>query len=74
MLELKGVEEDPILVIREGVVDFLIPNDSTIGRLDGLISLTKCSQAEDMSTYRDVNKLDPESIADQIVGQDGSPL
>ena len=29
VLELKGVEEDAVLVVGEGVVDLLVPNDAS---------------------------------------------
>lgn len=32
-LELKGVEEDTVLVVGEGVVYLLVPDDATVGRL-----------------------------------------
>ena len=32
LLELKRVEEGAVLVVGEGVVDFLVPQDATIGR------------------------------------------
>lgn len=32
VLELEGVEEDAILVVCEGVVDLLVPDDATVGR------------------------------------------
>ena len=32
-LELKGVEEDAVLVVREGVVDLLVPYHTAAGRL-----------------------------------------
>jgi hypothetical protein len=35
VLELKGVEEGSVLVVLEGVVDFLIPDNAAIRRLRG---------------------------------------
>jgi hypothetical protein len=34
VLEFEGVEEDAVLVVREGVVYFLVPYDATVGRRD----------------------------------------
>jgi hypothetical protein len=35
ILELKGMEEGSVLVVLEGVVDFLVPDDAAIRRLRG---------------------------------------
>lgn len=34
LLELEGVEKDPVLVVGKGVVDFLVPYHAAVGRLD----------------------------------------
>jgi hypothetical protein len=55
VLELKRVEEDAVLVVGEGVVDLLVPDDTaTMGRY--------------------VHHLQPESVADQVVGQHDGAL
>lgn len=36
MFQLEGVEEDAVLIVLEGVVDFLVPYYSSIGRLQPL--------------------------------------
>src|SRR5690242_7324981 len=36
-LELKGVEEDAVLVVGEGVVYLLVPDDATVGRLQRVL-------------------------------------
>jgi len=55
VLELKGVEKGTVLVVLEGVVDFLVPDDAAIRR-------------------RDVDHLDPKSVADEVVGEDYGAL
>ena len=36
VLQLEGVEEDAILVVGEGVVYLLVPDDATVGRLQAV--------------------------------------
>lgn len=43
VFELKGVEEGAVLVVREGCVDLLVPDDTSVGRLP-----------QDMSQFRHV--------------------
>jgi hypothetical protein len=50
--ELEGVEEDAILVVREGVVYLLVPDDATVGRLHNVSMpyVTSLRTLTDMST------------------------
>lgn len=54
-VDLKGVEEDAVLVVGELVVDLLVPQHAALGG-------------------RDVDQLQPEGVADQVVGQHGGAL
>lgn len=54
-LQLEGMKKDAVLIVRKCVVEFLIPNDASVGR-------------------RDIDKLDPECISYQVIGQYGSTL
>jgi len=55
LFEFEGMEKGSVLVILEGVVDFLIPNYASV-----------CG--------RDVDQLDPESVPDEVVAEDGGAL
>jgi hypothetical protein len=55
LFEFKGMEKSSVLVILEGIVDFLIPNYASACR-------------------RDVDQLDPESVPDKVVAEDGGAL
>jgi len=54
-LALEAVEESPVLVILESVVDLLVPDDAAVRAAD-------------------VDQLDPERVAHQVVGEDGGTL
>ena len=54
-VDLKGVEEDAVLVVGKLVVDLLVPQHAALGG-------------------RDVDQLEPEGVADQVVGQHGGAL
>jgi hypothetical protein len=56
VLELKSMEKDAILIVREGVVDFLVPYDTAICGLFG-VSLACLPSKRD--THRYVHKLNP---------------
>jgi hypothetical protein len=71
VLKLKGMEEDAVLVVGEGVVDLLVPDDAATGRL--LLISVSCVQRP-ACTYRNVHQLDPEGVAHQVVGQHGGAL
>lgn len=71
VLELKGVEEGTVLVVLERVVDFLVPDDAAVGGLDRALA---GHTVWFPWTYRDVDHLDPEGIADQVIGEDYSAL
>ena len=55
LLALEAEEEDAVLVVLEGVVDFLVPYHAAIGR-------------------GDVDELDPEGVADCVVGENCGAL
>lgn len=55
IFQLERMKESPILVVLKGVINFLVPDDSSVRR--GYI-----------------DELYPERVADQIVGEHGSPL
>lgn len=80
VLELERMEKGPILVVRERVVDFLIPQDAAIGRLQ-IVSLQNNPENRSglrhkghyeepsRQTYRYVDHLDPEGIPHQVICQ-----
>jgi hypothetical protein len=73
VLELEGVEEDAVLVVGEVVVDLLVPDDATVGRLQHAMSGLGLQETS-AHTYRDVDQLEPEGITDQVVCQHGRAL
>ena len=64
------MKEHAVLVILKAVVNLLVPYDTPIRRLDAV----SFSFIEGMKAYRYIDKLQPECVADKVVGKDHRAL
>lgn len=68
VFELERMEKCTVLVVMEIIVDFLVPDDTSSGGLDvGCQHNSGNWRRGGKGTHRDVDQLQPESTADQII-------
>lgn len=68
LLQFKGVEEGPVLIVVPCIEYFLVPDDSTPGGLDYGCQF-ELKYHEDRQTHRYVHHLQPVGVSNQVVGQ-----
>jgi hypothetical protein len=72
VLELEGVEEDAVLVVGKGVIDLLVPDDAA--GLGLPVSVWGMWVGRAGAAYRNVDHLQPEGVAHEVVGEDDGAL